>query len=60
MKTFIHEDWLRCVNFGDNVEAAAKFYARAKREVSEVKDLQRRGFPMHEAWILVKTQRVVN
>jgi hypothetical protein len=60
MKEFLHPDLLRTVNFGDNREAADGFFARIDRETEEVANLRKRGFEAHEAWVLVKTQRVVN
>lgn len=57
MKTFVHEDLLRTINFGDNHEAADKFFARIDRETEEVEELQTRGFSTHEAWMLVLLQR---
>jgi hypothetical protein len=57
VKTFVHEDLLRTINFGDNHEAADKFFARIDRETEEVEELRARGFSKHEAWVLVRMQR---
>jgi hypothetical protein len=57
MKTFIHPDLLRTVNFGNNSEAADGFFTRIDRETEEVEGLRKRGFSTHEAWVLVRMQR---
>ena len=54
MKTFVHKDLLRCVNFGGNQEASARWFARIDRETKAVEFLMEQGFEMHAAWLLVK------
>jgi hypothetical protein len=54
MKTFIHPNLLRCVNFGGNEEAVNRWLEKIVRETADVEFLQKAGLPMHEAWLLVK------
>jgi hypothetical protein len=57
VKNFIHPDLLRTINFGGNREGEEKYFERIERETEWTEELRKRGFEVHDAWMLVRKQR---